>query len=50
MKSLQRLVSLALVSALIGIAAVGCNTVRGAGADIEHGGQALQRAADQARR
>lgn len=35
-----------VVTALVVISAVGCNTIRGAGRDVEKGGQGIQDAAD----
>jgi predicted small secreted protein len=40
--------ALLLVCALAGLGALGCNTFRGAGQDIQQGGQAVERAADNA--
>ena len=37
------------VCALLGAAFVGCNTVKGAGRDIERGGEKIQGAADGAK-
>jgi len=45
MKSV-RLIAGLLILAVIGLAIPACNTVEGAGEDIEKGGEALQRAAD----
>ncbi|TAL56511.1 entericidin A/B family lipoprotein [Pandoraea sp.] len=39
---MRRLIALAL---LVGVVLSGCNTMQGAGKDIEHGGQDLQGAA-----
>ncbi len=47
MKTVRRVIGVGLVSALLTIMAFGCNTIRGAGTDIEHGGRAIERAADQ---
>jgi predicted small secreted protein len=38
-----------LVGALIGFGALGCNTVKGAGKDIQKGGQGIENAADNAK-
>lgn len=35
----------ALVAVLLLVALAGCNTIRGAGEDIERGGKAIQRSA-----
>ncbi len=45
MKTTAGLVVTLLVCALIGIGASGCNTFKGAGKDIENGGQAVENAA-----
>lgn len=50
MKVFQRVVVALVLGALIGIGALGCNTLRGAGRDIEKGGQGIQDAADGAQR
>ncbi len=44
MKPLRKLILWCLLSAL-GLSAVGCNTVRGMGADIEEAGETIQNAA-----
>ena len=46
MKASKRLVVGLAVCALAGIGALGCNTVRGAGRDIEKGGKGIQNAAE----
>ena len=43
MKSWCRIIA---VSCMLALVCFGCNTVRGAGRDIEKGGEAIQRAAD----
>jgi predicted small secreted protein len=48
MKASNGLVVALVVCALVGIGALGCNTFRGAGKDIEKGGQAVQKAVDNA--
>lgn len=45
MKTVKKVLAFALVSALIGISMLGCNTFRGAGKDIQRGGQAVEEAA-----
>lgn len=46
MKASSGLVAALLVCALAGMGALGCNTVKGAGTDIEKGGKGIQNAAD----
>lgn len=48
MKTIMKVVAVLLVSALFGIGMLGCNTFRGAGKDIQRGGQAVENAADDA--
>jgi len=48
MKILTGLIVSLLVCTLAGIGVAGCNTLRGAGKDIQKGGQAVERAADNA--
>ena len=48
MKSLRVLVVGLAVFAMAGVGALGCNTVKGAGKDIEKGGKGIQNAADNA--
>jgi predicted small secreted protein len=50
MKAFKRLVVMLVVSALIGIGALGCNTIKGAGKDVEKGGKGIQNAADGAQK
>ena len=50
MKAFKRVVVALVVGALIGIGALGCNTIKGAGRDVEKGGQGIQNAADGAQR
>ena len=50
MKAFRRLVVALVVGSLIGIGALGCNTFRGAGKDIQKGGQAVENAAEGAQR
>jgi predicted small secreted protein len=46
MKTTTGLLLALLVFALIGIGAAGCNTFKGAGKDIQQGGEAVEKAAD----
>jgi predicted small secreted protein len=46
MKTTTGLIVTLLVCALTGIGASGCNTFKGAGKDIQKGGQAVEKAAD----
>jgi len=46
MKILTGLVVALLVCALAGIGVIGCNTMRGAGKDIQRGGRAIEKAAN----
>ena len=46
MKTLTTLLITSLLCALIGMGAVGCNMFRGAGKDIQKGGRAVERAAE----
>ena len=50
MKTSTALVVALMACALAGIGALGCNTLRGAGKDIQKGGQAVERAADNSQR
>ncbi len=50
MKAYMRVAAALLVGALIGIGVLGCNTIRGAGRDVEKGGQGIQDAADGAQK
>jgi len=50
MKTVKRVVVALVVSALVGIAAFGCNTFKGAGRDIQKGGEAVENAAEGAQR
>lgn len=45
MKSFKIVVVALVLGAFFGIGALGCNTVKGAGKDIESGGQGVQNAA-----
>lgn len=46
MRAWFRAVSALLVAGLLATAFAGCNTIRGVGKDIEHGGKKIQRATD----
>ena len=50
MKAFKRVVVALVLVALIGIGSLGCNTVKGAGKDVERGGQGIQNAAEGAQR
>lgn len=50
MKTSTVVVAALLVCALAGISMLGCNMFRGAGKDIQRGGRAVERAADNAQR
>jgi predicted small secreted protein len=50
MKAFKGLVVGLAVCALVGIGAFGCNTVKGAGRDIEKGGEGIQNAAESAQK
>ena len=45
MRTFVKFVVVLTVGALIGIGALGCNTVKGAGKDIQKGGQGVENAA-----
>lgn len=49
MKTIKNAIVSATVLALLGATAVGCNTVKGAGRDIERGGEKIQGGAEGAR-
>ncbi len=46
MKTYTSVIVALLFCALIGTSVLGCNTIRGAGKDVERGGQGIQDAAD----
>ena len=46
MKKIISLLAVLAVLTAIGVSIVGCNTIRGAGKDIQRGGQAIQDAAN----
>lgn len=48
MNTFGKVVVALVVGALISIGALGCNTFRGAGKDIQRGGQAIENAAEDA--
>lgn len=50
MKTFRKLIVALVVGTLIGIGALGCNTIKGAGKDIEKGGKSIQKAADKAQK
>jgi predicted small secreted protein len=50
MKTLSRLIIALMVCAMLGSGALGCNTFRGAGKDIQRGGESVENAADNAQR
>ena len=50
MKAFKGLVVGLAVCSLVGIGALGCNTVKGAGKDIEKGGKGIQNAAENAQK
>jgi predicted small secreted protein len=43
MKAFKGMVVALVVGALIGIGAFGCNTMKGAGKDVERGGKGIQK-------
>jgi len=47
---MKKIVAALLAVALLSISTVGCHTVKGAGRDIQRGGQAVEEAAEGARR
>lgn len=49
MNTFTKLVVALVAGALISIGALGCNTFKGAGRDIQKGGQGIENAADGAR-
>lgn len=50
MKSYQKIVTALTMVALLSITAVGCNTFKGAGKDIQKGGETVENAAEGAQR
>jgi len=49
MKVLSKVILGLVACALVGIAATGCNTFKGAGRDIQRGGQAVENTAERGR-
>lgn len=50
MKTLQKLVIALVTVSLLGIGTLGCNTISGAGKDIQKGGRAVENSAEDAQR
>jgi predicted small secreted protein len=50
MKILKSLVTALVVGTLLGVTALGCNTVKGAGKDIQKGGKSVENAAEGAQK
>jgi len=50
MRTFRRVVAAVVTVALLGVCALGCNTVKGVGKDIEKGGKSIQKAADKAQK
>jgi predicted small secreted protein len=50
MKTYQKLVTALVMGALVSISTLGCNTFKGAGRDIQEGGQAVENAAEGAQK
>ena len=50
MKTYQRFVTALVVGTLLGVTAIGCNTFRGAGKDIQQGGRSVENAAEGAQK
>jgi predicted small secreted protein len=48
MKKITKLALAALAGTLLSVSALGCNTMKGAGKDIEKGGQGIENAATNA--
>lgn len=46
---MKRIIGVLLAVALLSISTVGCHTIKGAGRDIQRGGQAVEEAAEDAR-
>jgi predicted small secreted protein len=49
MNAIEKLSVAAMMCLVLGVASVGCNTVKGAGRDIERGGEKIQGGAEGAR-
>lgn len=45
MKAITRIIAMFLLGIAIVVGTLGCNTFRGVGKDIQHGGQAIENAA-----
>ncbi len=50
MKTFKKIVLVVLVGVLLGIGMLGCNTFRGAGKDIQRGGETIENTAEDAQR
>jgi predicted small secreted protein len=50
MKTYQRFVTALVVGALLAVSALGCNTFKGAGKDIQSGGRSVENAASGAQK
>lgn len=48
MKTFRKVVLVVLISVLFGLGMSGCNTFRGAGKDIQRGGEAIENTAEDA--
>lgn len=46
----QKIIAALVVGALVGVTALGCNTFRGAGKDIQKGGKSIENAAEGAQK
>ena len=46
MKAITRVIAMLLLGIVLAVGALGCNTFRGVGRDIQHGGQAIENAAE----
>ncbi len=50
MNTCKRIVLALVIGVLLGVSLAGCNTFRGAGQDIQRGGQAIENTAEDAQR
>ncbi len=50
MQMLTRLLTAMTICALLSVSAIGCNTFRGAGKDIQEGGKSVENAAEGAQK